>query len=505
MARRANMQTVVVLAMFLLGASLGDPDSRRLYDDLLEKGYSKLARPVRNSSHPVRVSFGLRFTQLIDVDEKNEIMTTNMWAVQEWTDSNLVWTPAEYGGLDVLYVPADHIWLPDVVLSNSADGQYDMADKTPAIVTYEGRVRWTPPAIFRSICNMDVEFFPFDEQVDMQHIWHKTPNDTHTLDEERIDVGIDMQMFIPSQEWDVLAVPAQRNTKTYPCCAEPYPDVTFNITLRRKTLFYTFNIILPCVCINMLTLTCFYVPCDCHEKISICITILLSLSMFQLLLLDLVPGTSMKTPLLGKYILFTLIILCGSIFCSVISLNVHYRGNKVGVMGKFTKWFFLEMLAKVLCIRLPSPAAHDEYMHNHWVPPWRHSADISRPSLTKLCRKGSKIKTAMRRYTAEQVDEQYPGFSISPAFLEAAEKCAECDRLIEHPTTYKAMDGITFIATHHIDAYFAKHMKNDWICMAMVVDRFLLWIYLTLTLVCTLVILLSAPSLFDTRQGFGVN
>lgn len=80
-------------------------------------------------------------------DTKNEIMTTNMWVMQvsswssgtgislliiscliftltpfvsyeEWIDYNLRWNPEEYGGLDVFYVPADQIWLPDVVLYN---------------------------------------------------------------------------------------------------------------------------------------------------------------------------------------------------------------------------------------------------------------------------------------------------------------------------------------------------------------------------------------------------
>ena len=39
-------------------------------------------------------------------------------SVQEWTDEKLTWDPAEYGGLKMLRLPCDLIWLPDIVLYN---------------------------------------------------------------------------------------------------------------------------------------------------------------------------------------------------------------------------------------------------------------------------------------------------------------------------------------------------------------------------------------------------
>ena len=35
---------------------------------------------------------------------------------------------------------------------------------TKAVLHSDGRVVWTPPVIFSSSCEIDVEFFPFDEQ-----------------------------------------------------------------------------------------------------------------------------------------------------------------------------------------------------------------------------------------------------------------------------------------------------------------------------------------------------
>ena len=123
-----------------------------------------------------------------------------------------------------------------------------------------------------------------------------------------IDVGIDLSEFYMSVEWDILQVPAVRNVKFYTCCEEPYLDITFNITMRRKTLFYTVNLIIPCMGISFLTVLVFYLPSDSGEKVSLSISILLSLTVFFLLLAEIIPPTSLVVPLLGKFVLFTMIL-----------------------------------------------------------------------------------------------------------------------------------------------------------------------------------------------------
>ena len=106
---------------------------------------------------------------------------------------------------------------------------------------------------------------------------------------------------------------------------EPYPDIIFTLKLRRKTLFYTVNLIIPCVGISFLSVLVFYLSSDSGEKVSLSISILLSLTVFFLLLAEIIPPTSLAVPLLGKYLLFTTLLVTFSIFITVGILNIHFR------------------------------------------------------------------------------------------------------------------------------------------------------------------------------------
>ena len=51
-------------------------------------------------------------------DEKNQVLTTNVWFDQEWQDELLKWDPKDFGGIEKLLIPCDKLWLPDIVLYN---------------------------------------------------------------------------------------------------------------------------------------------------------------------------------------------------------------------------------------------------------------------------------------------------------------------------------------------------------------------------------------------------
>ena len=64
-------------------------------------------------------------------------------------------------------------------------------------------------------------------------------------------------------------VPATRNEVIYECCPEPYLDITFTIKIRRRTVYYFFNLIVPCVLIASMAVLGFTLPPDSGEKLSL--------------------------------------------------------------------------------------------------------------------------------------------------------------------------------------------------------------------------------------------
>jgi hypothetical protein len=60
----------------------------------------------------------------------------------------------------------------------------------------------------------------------------------------------DVTNYQANGEFDLVSFDAIRHVEFYSCCPEPYPDITYVIRLRRRPMFYVYNLILPCILIN---------------------------------------------------------------------------------------------------------------------------------------------------------------------------------------------------------------------------------------------------------------
>nr|XP_014289941.2 acetylcholine receptor subunit alpha-like 1 [Halyomorpha halys] len=426
----------------------------------------------------------------------------NSLLFQEWNDYKLKWNPEDYGGVDTLHVPSEHIWLPDIVLYNNADGNYEVTIMTKAILHHTGKVVWKPPAIYKSFCEINVEYFPFDEQtcfmkfgswtydgylVDLRHMSQSPDSDT-------IEIGIDLQDYYLSVEWDIMKVPAVRNEKFYSCCEEPYPDIIFNITLRRKTLFYTVNLIIPCVGISFLSVLVFYLPSDSGEKVSLCISILLSLTVFFLLLAEIIPPTSLTVPLLGKYLLFTMMLVTASVVVTIAVLNVNFRSPVTHRMKPWVHRVFIQVLPKVLFIERPkSDDSVDDDDEDKPPEAIITNAFQVPPDVNKYLSYSSKRVSCgeLELPPPPGGDEDLFGGDVSPTF----DKPLSLEKTIE---------DARFIAQHVKNKDKFENVIEDWKYVAMVLDRLFLYVFTVMCILGTALIILQAPSLYDTTKPIDI-
>ncbi|VDO80780.1 unnamed protein product [Haemonchus placei] len=146
-----------------IAGMMSDAEDRLMVD--LFRGYNSLVQPVRNKTElPMIIKIAMQLVLLINVDEKEQVMHTNVWLTLRWQDFQMRWDPKDYDGITQIRVAPDKIWLPDIVLFNNADGNYEVSFMCNALIHHSGEVLWVPPAIYKSSCIIDVEFFPFDDQ-----------------------------------------------------------------------------------------------------------------------------------------------------------------------------------------------------------------------------------------------------------------------------------------------------------------------------------------------------
>ena len=79
--RNQNMYSIIDGHWNASSSGLNIPDEQYLIAKLL-KNYDPASRPVYNASKPVTIKFGFSLIQICDMDERNQILTTNVWLEQ---------------------------------------------------------------------------------------------------------------------------------------------------------------------------------------------------------------------------------------------------------------------------------------------------------------------------------------------------------------------------------------------------------------------------------------
>ncbi|KAG7327255.1 hypothetical protein KOW79_008861 [Hemibagrus wyckioides] len=465
-------------------ASIQGEAQRRLYRDLM-KDYNPLERPVFNDTQSLTVNFSFSLMQIMDVDEKNQVLTTNIWLQLYWFDHYLKWNVSEYPGVTSVRFPDSQIWKPDILLYNSADERFDATFHTNVLVSSNGACQYLPPGIFKSTCHIDVRWFPFD----VQRCDLKFGSWTYggwSLDLQMIEA--DITGYIANGEWDLVEVPGRRNERFYDCCKEPYPDVTFTVVMRRRTLYYGLNLLIPCVLISTLALLVFLLPADSGEKISLGITVLLSLTVFMLLVAEIMPATSDSVPLIAQYFATTMVIVGLSVIATVWVLQYHYHDPDGGKMPRWTRVVLVNWCAWFLRMKRPGEERVRSACHNK-LP--RSSISSVEPT------NGNVLYMGLRGMESLPCATSPDSGVVCARLMGASEEAPSVSSGQGDTELSKILDEVRYIAKRFHDQDEEESLCSEWKFAASVIDRLCLMAFSMFTVLCTIGILMSAPNFIE--------
>ena len=70
----------------------------------------------------------------------------------------------------------------------------------------------------------------------------------------------DTSNYIKNGEWHLVKLQAERKVKRYSCCEEPYPEIIYELIIRRRPMYYAFNLVFPCLLITLVAFLGFFLP-----------------------------------------------------------------------------------------------------------------------------------------------------------------------------------------------------------------------------------------------------
>ena len=148
-------------------------------------------------------------------------------------------------------------------------------------------------------CQIDITYFPWDTQ-SCAIVIGSWAYDMRLL--QMYANETDDWMFGPysnNNQWNVLKLWVEHRPLLF--SGRVYMDVVFHIDLRRHPIYHVIHVVLPLILLHATTLASILVPPEGGERVSVGVTSFLSYFVFCVILADIVPESSMSTPLICEY------------------------------------------------------------------------------------------------------------------------------------------------------------------------------------------------------------
>ncbi|CAH1793639.1 unnamed protein product [Owenia fusiformis] len=349
---------------FTSGNTLNSKGYDILLHDHLLKDYLVTSRPAASEHDLINVTTDIALNQIRELNEPKRFLQTVVWFRFYWTDFRLQWEPQDYGNLTEIRFMKSEIWVPDIMLYNNADEHRSSIQLySDVLITsyHTGYTIWLVPGVVKTSCQIDMTFYPFDtQQCEIQigsWSYHGFQLDLHLKN----PTG-DKYNFLEHGEWDFVAFPAKRNVIYYGCCPEPYVDATFTAILRRKSMFYIYNLILPCTLVLVVSMSGFLLPIESGERAQLSVMLLLSMIVLQLSIASDIPSQSDVIPIVSQFLGTITFIMCCSVILSIGSIALHFKGIHGKEVPEVVQKIVIQYMGRFVGIKFKSH--HDFIIEN---------------------------------------------------------------------------------------------------------------------------------------------
>ncbi|KAJ8026586.1 Neuronal acetylcholine receptor subunit alpha-10 [Holothuria leucospilota] len=350
----------------------------RIRDFLLNQdNYTSRERPVLDHNRTVYVNMQMYLYAMLDLvilfqNERDEVITTASWMTlyrlcliffcsplynkQTWTDERMVWDPDDFEGLNVVILHVDEIWTPKIFHSNSLTKdslEVISSERGSILLTSDGKVDLGVPVVQATQCPLNVRYFPFDTQIcPLSFI---PVNQYYQQMYLRAELSNDPSGF-DSFEWNLLNTTISNQLVPTLSSSGEDEDVLFTVAtfclyLQRDPNYYITTIIIPSTLMCFMAFVTFLAPPDSGERISLGVSMVLGLTVFQLLIADTLPTSSKLTPILSTYLTTNFILACLAVPLSLVNINIAYKADKLKFLKyRWIRALLLECLPYFLCV-----------------------------------------------------------------------------------------------------------------------------------------------------------
>ncbi|XP_071096135.1 neuronal acetylcholine receptor subunit beta-3-like [Haliotis cracherodii] len=243
----------------------------------------------------------------------------------EWTDDLQTWNPGRYSDITNITIPVEKLWLPDLILVNGLDDtSLILPNGEMARVKSDGRVTWYKLITKHTKCPLDMTTFPFDTQT-CSIKFSQCSSAIYEINMTEDGIEIDpLVMFQQNGEWEIVGKSEETIVYSYDQ-KYSYQEMAFRFVFRRKYLYYIITNILPVMLLSVLNLGMFLLPPESGEKVSLCISIVLSYAVLLSVISGSLPEVSDTVSIFGIYLLAMMFLKVTTTLITVAILNVYHR------------------------------------------------------------------------------------------------------------------------------------------------------------------------------------